>query len=305
MSKTRQLKSPLECMQMSWGLRLRDFRQWCQPTTQALFDWKARRIEGAIIVAKSKMIDDAEAMLKAVQENDNAQASGDKSESGTSVYLPMMMTAISPIESVPGFDQLIGQPQWMQGVIPTDPLQRVIEFRTTPALYRCQIAFFAPDPHSASSISNQLANYFKHEAKRQMSVMYEIGYAGTNIIRDPWNFRILENELYPDKADTELKNLHIITLDCNWSGLEPVVVGLGGEWDDYTDTGEPDGSLPPGKPGMPGLQPLPGHRTPPDQLGKYVIEADIKNTDRAGETRVSIDPDTGVITQTHVEDDTP
>ncbi|WP_230656876.1 hypothetical protein [Psychrobacter sp. I-STPA10] len=316
MSKTKRLLTPLESIQMAWGLKLRDFRQWCQPTTQALFDWKSRRLEGAIVVARTSMMDDVEAMLKSLQENQNDKASGDTSESGTSVYLPVMMTAISAIETPPDFDQLIPQPQWMPGVVPSDPLQRVIEFRTTPAAYRCQIAFFAPDPHSVSAISNQFVNFFKFEAKRQFDVFYEIGFAGEHIIRDAWNFRVVENSLYPDKADAGLKNMHIITVDCNITGLEPIVVGLGAEWDNVTDTGEPESSLPSnagsgsgnttggGKP-LPGFKPLPGHRTPSDVLGKYVIEADIKDTDLQGETRVSIDPDTHIITQTQVGDDTP
>lgn len=299
MSKTKQLLTPLESLQMAWGLKLRDFRQWCQPTTQALFDWKSRRVEGAIVVARSSMVDDAEVMLKALQENRNDVASGDHSESGTSVYLPIMMTAISPIEAPPEYDQIIPQPQWMKGVVPTDPLMRVVQFRTTATTYRCQIAFFAPDPHSVSAIANQLVSFFRHEAKRNFKVLYEIGYAGQNIIRDPWNFRVLENSIYPDKADVGLKNLHVITLDCNLTGLEPVVVGLGAEWDPVTDTGEPEGSIPPG------LPPVVGTQQPPDVVGKYVVEADIKDRDLAGRTRITIDPDTRVITQTELGDDAP
>lgn len=48
------------------------------PTTQGVYDWKRRRLEAAIVVAKTSMVDDVESMLKAIQENDNAKNAGYK-----------------------------------------------------------------------------------------------------------------------------------------------------------------------------------------------------------------------------------
>lgn len=296
MSKTKRLLTPLESVQIAWGLKLRDFRQWCQPTTQGLFDWKSRQLKGAIKVAKSNMMNEVEQMLKAVQQSDNAKAARDTSESGSSVYLPIMVTAINAVETPPEYNDLVGQPQWMMGVAPNDPLQRVVEFRTVPAAYRCQIAFFAPEQHTTSAVSKQLISFFKHEAKRRFDVRYEVGFAGEDKITDAWNFRVLDNSLYPDKADIDIDNMSVILVDCVLVGLEPVIVGLGAEWDPVTDTGEPDGSIPPG------VSPLPGHRQPDDVLGKFVIEADVKDKDIDGKTRVTIDPETRIITQKHIGD---
>lgn len=300
MSKINRLLSPLESIQLAWGLKLRDFRQWSSPRgQQSIRDWKTRRIEGAIIVAKSSMIDDTEAMLKAVQQSNNARASGDKTNSGTSVYLPMMITAISGIESPPEREIVTDNPAWSNVVIPADPLQRVVQMRTNAASYRCQIAFFSPDPHAASAIANQFVNFWKHEGKRGVDVDYDIGYAGEKIIKDKWNFRVVENTLYPDKVDVGMENVYGATVDCVVVGAEPTIVGLGGLDDDITDTGEPDGSIPPN------LPPVEGNRDPADKLNAFVIEADIIERQTGTQTRVAIDADTGVITQTDIKDGKP
>lgn len=301
MSQTHHLLSPMESIQIAWGKKLRDFRQWCAPSgQQSIRDWKTRRLEGAIIVSKTSMIDDAESMLKAVQENDNAAASGDITNSGTSVSLPVMITAISGVESPPEREVVIGQPQWQNVVIPSDPLQRVVQLRTTPVTYRCQIAFFCSDPHAASSIANQFVNFWKHEGKRGFDVSYDLANEGAVIIKESWNFRVAENTLFPDKIDIDVKTVYGATVDCLIVGLEPMVVGLGGIDDDITDTGEPNGSIPPGLPS------IPGSRDPVDQLNSFVIEADVIEKDKKTHTRVNIDPVTGVITQSAIKtDDTP
>lgn len=292
MSDVSRLLSPMESIQIAWGLNLRDFRQWCSPAGQtAIRDWKTRRIESAIIVSKTSMIDDVEAMLKAIQQTENARNAG-KLETGTSVKLPVMITAISAIESPPERELVVGSPTWVNVVIPTDPMQRAVQMRTTPVSYRCQIAFFAPSIHAASSIANQFVNFWKHEGKRSIQVSYELGYAGTSIIKDIWDFRVAENTIYPDKADVGIPNISAITVDCVIVGAEPIVTGLGAYGDDITDTGEPDGSIPPG------LPPIEGGITPPDVLGKFVIEADVIEEEAGRHTRVAIDPNTLVITQT-------
>ncbi|MGP5192894.1 hypothetical protein ACTXJO_04550 [Psychrobacter celer] len=300
MSKVSRLLSPLESIQNAWGLKLRDFRQWCTPAGQkSIRDWKTRHIEGAIIVAKGSMVDDVERMLKAVQENENAEAMGDTTNSGTSVYLPVMVTAISAIESPPEREVVVGSPTWQNVVIPTDPLQRVVQARTASVSYRCQIAFFAPDPHAASSIANQFVNFWKHERKRGIDVFYELGFAGESIIKDKWNFRVVENTLYPDKAETGIETVHAVTVDCVVVGAEPNVVGLDGYDDDITDTGEPDGSIPPT------LPPVGGHRDPPEKLNSFVIEADVIDHEANRHTRVTANPTTGEVNQSDIKDDTP
>lgn len=327
MSKTRRLLSPLECAQIAWVMKLRDFRQWCMPTTQAMYDWKRRRLEAAIIVAKSSMVDDVEGMLKALHENQNAKNAGYTDESGSSVYLPSLMSAISPIESPPEYEQVGGLPYWVNVVLPQDPLKRVVQMRSTPIAYRCQVAFFSPDPHSASDFSRQFVSFWRHEGKRTFPVSYEVGLFEDKPIKSDWNFRVLENSLFPDNAPTELKNLTVVTVDCVVVGAVPEYVGLGGNWDDVTDMGEPFESLPtrpnpdydPDKPTIPidpnnpngpainsprvpitSTKPVEGSRDDYDKLNSIVIEVDTA-TEPDHTIRATIDPDTGLIVESKVE----
>lgn len=297
MKKAYRLLSPLESVQEAWGYRLRDFRQWCTPAgQQSIRDWKTRRIEGAIIVSKTNMVDDAEAMLRAVQRTENALAAGNTTNTGTSVALPVMVTAISSVEAPPEYEIIKPTPNWVNVVVANDPLQRVVQMRAAAVAYRCQVAFFAPDIHAASSIANQFVNYWKHEGKRSFNVDYELGFAGTSIIKDQWNFKVAENTIYPDKIALDINTVHGITVDCIIVGLEPNVVGLGHVDDDITDTGEPDGSIPPN------LPPIGGHRDPPDKLNTFVTEADVIERG-VKHTRVTIDPATGVITEQDIKGD--
>lgn len=298
MSQITRMLSPRESIQMAWGAKLRDFRQWCSPQAQkSIRDWKTRRLEGAIIVSKSSMVDDVEAMFKSVQENDNAGAADNTTESGTSVSMPVMITAIAVIDTPPERDVVIGQPHWLNVVVPSDPLQRVAQMRTTAVTYRCQIAFFCSDPHAASSIANQFVSYWKAEGKRPIEVLHEVGIAGTSIIKAGWDLRVVENTLTPDKIDIDTKTIYGITVDCLVVGLEPTIVGLGHPDDDITDTGEPDGSI------KPGLTPIPGSRDPEDKLNGVVTEADVIDTASDTHVRVTIDPLTDVITQINIEDE--
>lgn len=297
MKKAYRLLSPLESVQEAWGYRLRDFRQWCTPAgQQSIRDWKTRLIDGAIIVSKTNMVDDAEAMLRAVQRTDNARAAGNTTNTGTSVALPVMVTAISAVEAPPEYEIIKPNPNWVNVVVANDPLQRVVQMRAAAVAYRCQVAFFAPDIHAASSIANQFVNYWKHEGKRSFDVDYELGFAGTSIIIDKWNFKVAENTIYPDKIALDINTVHGITVDCIIVGLEPNVVGLGHADDDITDTGEPDGSIPPN------LPPIGGHRDPPDKLNTFVTEADVIERG-VKHTRVTIDPATGVITEQDIKGD--
>lgn len=297
MSQTTRLLSPMESVQIAWGKKLRDFRQWCSPNNQAsLTNWKTRRLEGAIVVSRSTMLDDAEAMLRSIAQTDNARAAMDMNNSGTSVSLPIMITAIGAIETPPELEIVRGVANWLNVVIPNDPLQRIVQMRTAPIAYKCQVAFFASDPHAASSISKQFVSFWRDEAKRTIKVSYDVGYAttaaGTAPVRLDWAFRLTENSLYPDKADVGIPNVYAVVIDCMIVGAEPNVVGLGGYGDDITDKGEPDGSLPDGEP------PIDGGRDDEDKLNAVVTEADVFEKPSRIWTRVNADPITGIITQT-------
>ena len=292
------LLSPRESIQLAIGLKMRDFRQWSSPQgIRDLRHWKTRQLDASIIVAKSKMVDNAEEMLRKIAETDNAGAIGDDGNSGTSVYLPVMIVAMAAINNPPEYSDVVGRSDWMKVVIPTDPLERVVQMRWTPAAYRCQMAFFASNDHATESISNQFCSFFESPQKRTFKVDYDLGHAGEHIVHESWVFRVLENTLYPDTADVGIPNISGVTIDFVVVGNIPTVVGLGHPDDDVTDTGEPDGSIPPG------LPPVTGGRLPDEALNAVVTQADVIDQGTNSRTRLNADKETGVITQTHLNMD--
>ena len=296
------IKSSLECIQQAWAYRLRDFRQWCKPEGQAVFAWKTAPLKHAILACRSNMVDDAEAMLKAWAENQN-----DPNKQGSTAFIPVMTTAIAPIQPPPDFEQVVGRSSWITAVLPNDTQGRVVQVRAMPAAFRCQIAFFCPDTHGAMMVANQFCLYWKHEGKRTFNVPFEVGMDGDNVLTDLWEFRVLDNSLMPDTAMTDYKNLTIVTVDCTIVGSIPIVVGLGGEWDNYTDAGEfgtpPEWeAIPPGKDPNGVFKPIPGGGVSPSDLQKVVTEADTNNLSTGEKRHIVIDPATGVITETDTTD---
>ncbi len=234
-------RSSLESIQIAWAMCLRDFRMWCKPEGQAMWRWKTAPLKHAIMAAKSSMIDDAEAMLKAWGENSN---DGSKS---SSTFIPVMTTTIASIQTPPDYEQVIGRSEWLEVVLPHDPEQRIVKMRTMPSAFRCQIAFFSPDAHGAMMLANQFCLYFKNESKRSFGVDFLVGEASGKPLYDTWRFRVLDNSLFPDKAASEYQNLTIVTVDCTIIGDIPIFIGLDGAWDGITDTveqGVPDGHKP-------------------------------------------------------------
>ena len=111
----------------------------------------------------------------------------------------------------------------------------------------------------------------------------------------------------PDTAMTDFKNLTIVTVDCTIDGSIPIVSGLGGEWDNYTDAGEfgtpPEWeAIPPGKDPNGVFKPIPGGGVSPSDLQKVVTEADTHNLSTGEKRHIVIDPATGVITETDTTD---
>lgn len=297
-----EIKSSLECIQQAWAYRLRDFRQWCKPEGKSVFAWKIAPLGQAILACRSNMVDDAEAMLKAWEENQNANTTG------RSAFIPVMTTAIAPIQSPPEYEQVVGRASWLDVVLPQDSQNRVLQMRTMPSAFRCQIAFFCPDTHGAMMVANQFCLYWKHESKRTFDVFFEVGMDGSKILTDDWAFRVLENSLFPDLASTDYKNLSIATVDCTIVGDIPIFIGLGGEWDDYTDNGEygtPPGwnNIPPDKNPNGIFKPIEGGATNPADLQKLVIEADTHDLGNGEKRHIVIDPSTLVITETDTTDD--
>lgn len=203
-------RSTMECIQLALGTMIIDFRNWCMPDTMAMQDWKRRPLDKAILIAPGRMIDDAQAMLnKHRQANDSRQ-------------LPIMIGALAAVATPPDLPNMIGIPYWINTVIPTDPQQRKVKFRTIPRQFRMQLVFIAADPHTVQSVLNQFCSYMTDNEKRRVMVNYDLGGG----VSDEFHLTVLENTLYPDTSPTDASNITIGSIDFNCIGLLPQVVGL-------------------------------------------------------------------------------
>lgn len=295
--ETKTHLSPQESIQNAIGLKLRDFRQYCSPSGQpALEEWKRRKVKSAIVVSKSNMRDKAEEMLASIAQRENDTFAGDQYNSGDSFYLPMMVAALSTIETPPDISDIFANEEWHNVIVPTDPLQRVVQMRTRAVTYRVQVAFFCSNTHQASTLSNQFMAFWRNEQKRLFQVSYEVGVHLGVPIKAPFDWRVLQNTLSPSPIDVDMPTVEGAIIDFEVVGLEPNIVGLGGFGDDITDTGEPDGSIDAGVP------PITGGRPSPEQINKVVLEADLYDIAADTQTRVKVDTATGVITETEIKD---
>lgn len=272
---TKYSKSSLESIFTAWGKLLRDFRVWSKPEGQAMYHWKTAPVSQAILACRGSMIDDAEAMLGAWIENQNRDG-----EKGQSAFIPVMTTAIATIQAPPSDDQVIGRSEWLDVILPQDPLKKPAQMRLMPSAFRCQVAYFSPDEHGAMMLANQFCLYLKNESKRTFDVQFEHGFINDEKIITTDQFRVLENSLYPDKADFGYKNMTIVTIDATMIGNIPIIVAdhIQNSWNEITDTVEQ------GTP--PKLEPVKGSRTPDViESKKYVVtEADVyDNKKKQGE----------------------
>lgn len=246
--------STKECIDQALSTLLINFRQWVFADTKHLRDWKRRDIGQAIAVVPARMVDSVEDMLGKWRQHSSKAT-------GSSATLPVLLCGVALMTAPP--DELHGNPYWMDIQLPHDPEKRILQMRTIPQQYRVQLVFVSPDPHSASSLMNQLCSYMSEPFKRRFPVTYHFGQG----LSDQFDMTI-PNAVYPDSVPTESKNESITTVDFTMMGLVPQILGLGD-----TDTD------------------LEG-RKPDDVLGQVVVRADIDQEGAAKIVRIDADPET-------------
>ena len=217
-------KTKLKEVQDAWIKVLADFRAWFKPETEHSYAWKMRPFSQAIAGAKGSLVDDAESLLAEWRKNTNAEV-----ETGKTAFIPVMLTAIAPIQAPPDVSQIVGIPYWIEAAVGDTKVQ----LRTIKTAIRAQVVYFSTNPHDAKSVSDQFCAYFDDDFKRRFEVDYLIG--DTEKVK--FKMTVQDNSLFPDNIQSEAKNLSIISVDVTMVGVMPHVLGLGGQWDNVTDNG--------------------------------------------------------------------
>ncbi|HAD68272.1 hypothetical protein [Acinetobacter radioresistens] len=277
--------SNLECVKSAVGRLLIDFKKWTKPDTKPFRHWKRLEARHAIQVVAGRMIDDADAMLAKYR-----QQAPEKDFTGP---LPIMLVALAPMVSPPDISSLRNTPYWLDTVIPTDPKNTPIKLRTIARQYRVQLLMVSADADTTQSVINQFVAYMGDDYKRRFKVTYDLG----NGVKDDWEMTVLENSLYPDSVPSGQNNLSLVTVDFQFVGLLPQVVGLGDEDEEDVDM---DGRDPVEIPGE--YNPDTGEEIKPpiQQEWSVIVEADLHHKDRTESEifRAIADPETG---ERHIE----
>jgi hypothetical protein len=203
-----------ESFQNAWGKLLIDFRAWYIPDTDDGAAWQSKPIGQAIVAAKGRLVDDAEAMLAIWRQNTVAGAAG------SSAYLPVMITAFEAGGSIPELSSLRSMPTPEDIIVGTDDLGQVLKMRTLAMGIHAQVVIFAPNPHCALSITTQFITYLQSDQKRRVPLKFDLG----NGLIDDWDMTIFDNALYPSRIPSEAENISIVAIDVMLGGLVPQLI---------------------------------------------------------------------------------
>lgn len=180
------------------------FQKWIAPETELMRNWQ--NMPKPYVVVKGSMQMDLANMLDEMRQH--------------KIPLPIASISLLEISAPPDLSQVIGVPWDIDTVFKEDPQRRKVKVRTEPRTYHVQIVFFANDPDSASSFANQFSSYIKLQEVRRFEVPYKVA---EDVILKEWMMTIFDNNIYPDKADLEEKNIFASTVEFDISGLIPQV----------------------------------------------------------------------------------
>lgn len=259
-------RDSLKFIEDAWVRLLIDFRAWLIPETSKLEKWKSYPIEKAIRACRARLVDDAEAMLAEWR-----KATSEEVDIGETATLPILLTALAPIQTPPDVNQVKSTSAFVEVAINN----QVVRLRTIRTAIRCQTVFFSTNVHDTKAFIDQFQAYLDDDIKRRIDVAYKINQQAI----PSFKMTVLENSLFPDNIISEAKNIDIVSIDCVLLGVIPQVLGLGAGYDNNTGNGSDNTGTPINK---------------PQQHGLVVVQADATDLEHV---RITADPETGEITQ--------
>lgn len=198
------------------GERLQVFRRWVYADTKEALEWKSRPDpSSSLLPVDSVRMDDPDGMVGQWRANQNS------SEAGSSANLPVMIMAIERGTMVPEVDKLRGIADAIQVELP-GAAGRLYWLRMIPLSVRAQIVFLASEPHSVSSITGQLVQFFSSMDNRRFSVRVPIGMGHWDNV----TMTIFDvDSLMPNYGQVgDQTNLHYGQLDITLCGSLPRVM---------------------------------------------------------------------------------
>jgi len=172
------------------------------PTTPGVQKLMARPLKTAINWAPSRMVDAAEEMLAAWQKNDTDSAPTTPPE------IPIILVAMARDYIPAGRDFTRQIADSVPVMIPGDAKERIFGMRIVAADIRAQVAIFAHDAGTATSLAAQFALFLDSTAGRRFSASFT--YAGAS---HDWPVQVESPDVPFSNIATENKNLTILVGD--------------------------------------------------------------------------------------------
>lgn len=198
------------------GLRVRGgfmagFFSSLVPTTPAVQLLIDRPLKKAIMWAPSRMVDAAEEMLAAWQKNDTDSATTTPPE------MPVILVAMARDYMPTGRDYGRQIADSMPVMIPGDDKERLFGMRIIAADIRTQVAIFAHDTGTATSIAAQFALYLDSMAGRRFPARFT--YAG---VSHDWPVQVESPDVPFSNVPTDNKNVTILVGDLTLKASIPL-----------------------------------------------------------------------------------
>ncbi len=192
----------LKPVRIGFGGFMGSFYASLVPTTPALQRFVDRGLKKAIMWAPSRMVDSAEEMLSAWQKNDTNSAPTTPPE------MPVILVAMAKDYMAAGRDFTRQVADSFPVVIPGDDKERVFGLRVAAGDIRAQIAIFAHDSGTATSIASQFLLYLDTVHGRRFAARFS--HAG---VETDWPVQVETPDVPFSNIQTNNNNITILVGD--------------------------------------------------------------------------------------------
>ena len=181
------------------------------PTTPALQQFTTRGLKKSILWAPARMSGAAEEMLSAWQKN------GTDSATTAPPEMPVILVAMAKDYMPTGRDFTRQIADNIQVIVPGDAKERLFGLRVAAGDIRAQVAIFAHDTGTASSIASQFLLYLDTVHGRRFPATFT--HAG---VATEWPVQVESPDAPASSVPTDAKNLTILIIDLTLKASIPL-----------------------------------------------------------------------------------
>jgi hypothetical protein len=210
----QRFRAMLKPVRIGFGGFMGAFYASLVPTTPALQQFTTRGLKKSILWAPARMVDAAEEMLAAWQKNDTDSATTMPPE------MPVILVAMAKDYMPTGRDFTRQLADSIPVMLPGDAKERLFGLRVAAGDIRAQVAIFAHDTGTASSIASQFLLYLDTVHGRRFPATFT--HAG---VTTEWPVQVESPDVPASSIPTDAKNLTMLIVDLTLKASIPLYDG--------------------------------------------------------------------------------